>query len=156
MFGLVASVVAVPAAVLLWRYLSGGRLQVRGAPTRQRRFHEGQEVSVPVLLQTYTTPSPADPPSGFAGSIHIGIRSGAPPRLSRANLALDQGDFDKFWAAWENGRAAGTVTGRDVDNRYWYTAVPRAFPRNEAYLVLMTLSDWRLFEEVMSEHHEQS
>lgn len=156
MLGWVASVLAVPAALLLWRYLSGGRLKVREARARQRRFHAGEEISVPVLLQACSTGPPADPPSTFTAHVHIGIRSGAPPRLTRGNLALDQGDFDNFWTAWAEGRAAGTVIGRDVDNRYWYTAVPRTFPRNESYLLLMNLSDWRLLAEVMTDCQAQS
>jgi hypothetical protein len=90
----------------------------------------------------------------FAGSLLLGLRRGADPRLVRGNLAVDRADFDKFWNSWEQGWVSGTLVGGLVGDSHWYTAIPRAFPPNESYLVLLSSVDWSILETIMRERRD--
>lgn len=140
---------AVVALVLSWRWLRGGRLSERTAARRRRRFADGASVSIPVLVQAHLAPPPFEPPVGFGGLIRVSVQKGISPSLAKGNLALTKADFPQLWATWAQGRASGAITGRVLDNRYWYTSISSRIPANECLLLLMNHSDWELLEAVM-------
>jgi hypothetical protein len=140
----VSSVVGVILLVWFSRWLSGGRLKERSAPTRRRSYDNGERVSVPILIQPYSGERPSTPPSTFVGSIGVHLGSQTAPALRHPSLAMDRPEFNEFWQDWAQGVQVGSIDGRVVHGRYWYTAVPRRFPPNESYLLLLNLSDWEM------------
>lgn len=146
MISIVAMLVALITLAAAYLWASGGRLGERCAPARRRKFDAGLRVSIPVLMQSHVGEPPSTPPAAFGSTLRIQLKGQSRPELKRGGLAMRRDDFDDFWAAWAQGWRSGGLQGHVIDDRYWYTAVPRRYPPNESYLILLTVSDWELVQ----------